>query len=282
MTISENVIDVDGLPVHYWEGGAENGRALVLLHGGIGEAWSNWSKVMPALMTDYHVVAPDLPGFGGTAALADQTFDALIDWLRGLLDALGLRETVIAGNFLGALLARLFANAEPTYVPALILVNGGSIPNVPKSAPKLINLPLVGGLALEIIGRVTHSKHRIDQMVVVKDVLEDDLLRSWRDNTPGFVALIRAMMMHTYAPDEIPPVPTLLLWGMNDPALKVKDAEQLQAQLPGSRLELVENCGSLPQIEAPDVFLFQVGNFLDRLTRADAPALPGVGMLHSS
>ena len=281
MTISENVIDVAGLPVHYWEGGAENGRALLLLHGGIGEAWSNWSKVMPVLVMDYHVVAPDLPGFGGTAALPDQTFDALIDWLRGLLDALGLREAVIAGNVLGALLARLFASAEPTYVPAVILINGGSIPNVPKFAPKLINLPLVGGFALEFIGRVTHSRHRIDQMVVVKDVLEDDLLRAWRDSTPGFVALIRAMMTHTYAPDEIPPVPTLLLWGMNDPVLKVKDAEQLQAQLPGSRLELVENCGSLPQIEAPDVFLFQVGNFLERLTHANAPALPGVGMLRS-
>ena len=70
MTISENVIDVGGLPVHYWEGGAENGRALLLLHGGIGDAWANWSKVMPALAEDYHVFAPDLPGFGEIGAAA--------------------------------------------------------------------------------------------------------------------------------------------------------------------------------------------------------------------
>ncbi len=281
MTISENVIDVGGLPVHYWEGGAENGRALLLLPGGIGEAWTNWSKVMPALVEDYHVFAPDLPGFGGTAALPELSFDALIDWLRGLLDALGQREAVVAGNFLGALLARLFASAAPTYVPAVILINGGSIPKLPRLAPKLINLPVVGRLMLEIIGRVTCSKHRIDQMVFVKAALEDDLLRTWRDSSPGFVALIRAMMTYTYPAAEIPPVPTLILWGMNDPVLKVKDAEQLHADLPGSWLELVENCGSLPQIEAPDVFLFQVGNFLDRLTRSKAPALPGVGMLRS-
>ncbi len=126
-----------------------------------------------------------------------------------------------------------------------------------------------------------HAKYRADQMVVVKTVLEDDVLRAWRDSSPGFVALIRALMTYPYAPNEIPPVPTLILWGMNDPVLKVKQAEQLHADLPGSQLELVENCGSLPQIEAPDVFLFQVGNFLDRLTRSKAPALPGVGMLHS-
>ena len=105
---------------------------------------------------------------------------------------------MIAGSFLGGLLARLFASAAPTYVPAVILVNGGSIPKLPKLAPKLIDLPVIGGLMLEIIGRATRSRYRIDQMVFVKDVLEDDLLRTWRDNTPGFVALIRAMIMHTY------------------------------------------------------------------------------------
>ncbi len=282
MTISENVIDVGGLPVHYWEGGAENGRALLLLHGGVGDAWTNWRKVMPALAEDYHVYAPDLPGFGGTAPLPELTFAALIDWLRGLLDALDQSNAVIAGSFLGGLLARLFANAAPTYVPALILVNGGTIPDLPKLAPKLINLPVIGGLALGIVARVARARFRIEQMVVVKEVLEDDLLRAWRDNAPGFVALIRAMMTYPYAPEEIPPVPTLILWGMNDPVLKVKDAEQLHAQLPGSQLELVENCGSLPQLEAPDVFLFQVGNFLDRLSRSKSRPLPGVGMLHSS
>ncbi len=282
MTISENVIDVGGLPVHYWEGGAENGRALLLLHGGIGDAWANWNKVMPALALDYHVFAPDLPGFGESALLPDPSIDALIDWLRGLLDALGQREAVIAGSFLGGLLARLFASAAPTYVPAVILINGGSIPKVPKLAPKLIDLPVIGGLMLEIIGRSTRSRYRIDQMVVIKDVLEDDLLRTWRDNTPGFVALIRALIMHTYTPEPIPPVPTLILWGMNDPVLTVKTAEQLHAQLAGSQLELVEDCGSLPQLEASDVFLFQVSNFLDRLTRTQTNTLPGVGLLHSN
>ncbi len=59
---------------------------------------------------------------------------------------------MIAGSFLGALLARLFATAEPNYVPAVILVNGGSIPELPALAPKLVNLPVVGRLSLEIIG----------------------------------------------------------------------------------------------------------------------------------
>ena len=45
---------------------------------------------------------------------------------------------MIVGKFLGALLARLFAAAEPTYVPAMILVNGGTIPKLPPLLPKLV------------------------------------------------------------------------------------------------------------------------------------------------
>ncbi len=279
VTISENVIDVGGLPVHYWEGGAANGRALLLLHGGFGEAWANWQKVMPTLAEEFHVFAPDLPGFGGSALLPEMTFPALITWLRALLDTLGQSEAVIVGNFLGGLLARLFATAAPTYVPAVILVNGGTIPKLPPILPKLVGLPLLGNLMLEVIGRASGSRRRIDQMVFVKEALDEELLRTWHDNTSGFIALIRAMIRHDYPHEQNPPLPVLLLWGANDPLLTVKDAEALHADLPGSRLEIVANCGSLPQLEVPDVFLFQVSSFLDRLTHRSAPVLPGVGML---
>src|SRR5258708_489187 len=121
MTISEKMIDVEGSPVHYFESGAGNGRTLILLSGGIGDARTDWSSVIEPLAEEYHVFAPDLPGFSGSAALPEMSFDGLLHWLKALLDAFQQSEAVLVGHSLGAPLARLFASAEPAYVPAPIL-----------------------------------------------------------------------------------------------------------------------------------------------------------------
>src|SRR5450432_389581 len=184
--IDEKVIEVQGLPVRYLEGGTENGRALLLLHGGIGDAWANWHEVLPALANEFHVFAPDLPGFGGSAALPQMSMDHLVEWMRGLLDALEQTDVVIVGNFIGALVARLFASAAPSYVPAIILVNGGTIPHIPAFIPRLVRLPLVGELILDIFGRITCSHKMIAHMVYVQSVLTDGLLESWHQSAPGF------------------------------------------------------------------------------------------------
>src|SRR3954454_2968939 len=128
MTISEKMIDVEGSPVHYYESGACNGRTLLLLSGGFGDAWSNWSAVIEPLAEEYHVFAPDLPGFSGSATLPEMSLDALLHWLKALLDSFGQSEAVIVSHSIGAILARLFASSEPEYVPALILSNGGTFP----------------------------------------------------------------------------------------------------------------------------------------------------------
>src|SRR5664279_2717321 len=175
------MLDVEGLPVHYFEAGEGQGRALLLLPGGIGDARANWQEVLPPLAEVFHVFAPDLPGFDGSATLPDMSLEALLHWLRALLDALELPDAVIVGSCSGGLLARLFAAAEPQYVPALILVNGGIIPRFPAFVPSLIRLPLVGGTLLRLFGRVVCSNSTLNRMIHVRRTLavdSPDMLRS--------------------------------------------------------------------------------------------------------
>lgn len=281
MTITDKTIQVEGLPVHYLEGGEDYGRAVLLLHGGVGAARANWSAVLPALEEQFHVIVPDLPGFGDSAALPDTSIDKLVHWLKALLDALGQAEAVVLGAGNGGLLARLFAAAEPQYVPAIILVNGGTLPQLTGLLPTLARMPVIGGIARQLHERSLYQSENPDRMIYVKEAITDDLRAAWRESAAGFTALSRALFDYTYPDKQTPPVPTLLLWGANDPIKPLEEAERLKGEIPGAVLSPVADCGHMPQLEASDAFAFQVASFLDGLTRARTTNLPGVKMLRS-
>jgi 2-hydroxymuconate-semialdehyde hydrolase len=275
--ISEKTISVEGSPVHYWEGGEANGRALLLLSGGIGDAQANWNAVLPILSESFHVFAPDLPGFASSAALPQMSLERLVHWVKALLDALHQTDAVLIGSFIGGTLARLFAAAEPQYVPAIILVNGGALPRVPKPLQSLVNAPLVGGLIVRMFGNMP-APHTVVKM---KSALSDELQAAQRANAAASSALMRALLLSPAPEKQTPPVPTLLLWGMNDPVMTPAHAARLQKEIPGASFIPLADCGHLPALEAADAFLFQTSAFLDHLTRPVTPVLPGVRMLNA-
>ena len=65
MTVRYKTVDVDGLEVFYREAGDSNRPAILLLHG-FPSASHMFRDLIPELADRYHVVAPDLPGFGLT------------------------------------------------------------------------------------------------------------------------------------------------------------------------------------------------------------------------
>lgn len=281
MALVEKTVDVGGLPVHYWEGGQSNGRTLLLLPSGIGDARANWQTMLPMLAEEFHVIAPDLPGYAGSAPLPQMEIEALVNWVRDLLDTLEIGSAVVVGSFMGALLARLFAAAEPSYVPAVILANGGTIPELPPRLKWLMRLPVVSKVALDAFARISYSRRTVDHMVYVKEALSDELVTAWRDNRDSFLAMLRVVLDSSYTMKLTPLMPALLLWGTSDSLMGVDAAEALKASIPGAMLVLLEECGSLPQLEASETFGFQVSTFLDRISRVQQPLMRGAGMLRA-
>src|SRR5438132_1499269 len=101
--------DINGLDIHVLEGGFEaKGRPLVLLLHGFPELAYSWRKVMPPLAAaGFHVVAPDLRGYGRTKGWdgdydSDLTSFRLLNAVRdalGLVSALGYRRVaLVAGH----------------------------------------------------------------------------------------------------------------------------------------------------------------------------------------
>ena len=124
--VSESVFAVNGINLNVAQAGT--GSPVVLLHG-FPDRWQVWRHQIPALVeAGYHVVAPDLRGFGASdrpANVADYAMPRLIGDVLGLLDALGLPRVAVVAHDWGAGLAWNLAMARPERVTELAVISVG-------------------------------------------------------------------------------------------------------------------------------------------------------------
>lgn len=124
-----NTIKVNGLNIFYREAGAKNAPVLLLLHG-YPTSSHMFRNLIPILRKKYHVIAPDLPGFG----LSDSpdplkfqyTFDNLASTMQGFIDKLGLKRFALYVFDYGAPTGYRLALANPEKITGIISQNGNS------------------------------------------------------------------------------------------------------------------------------------------------------------
>jgi haloalkane dehalogenase len=112
-------VEVDGVRVHYVDEGPRDADPVLLLHGE--PSWCYlYRKMIPVITAaGYRAVAPDLAGFGRSdkpARREDYTYQRHVDWMRGLLEALDLRNATLVGQDWGGLIGlRLVAEHEERF-----------------------------------------------------------------------------------------------------------------------------------------------------------------------
>ncbi len=129
MTLAYRTASVDGLKVFYREAGDPEAPAVLLLHG-FPTSSHMYRDLIPALSDRYHVVAPDLPGFGFTEAPPrtgfSYTFDHLAEIIERFTEVLGLSQYVLFVFDYGAPVGFRLAIRRPERVTALISQNGNA------------------------------------------------------------------------------------------------------------------------------------------------------------
>src|SRR5919202_1304027 len=113
-------IHVNGTPVRYDATGA--GPTAVLLHGGgLDDARLSWTALTPRVAEHATVVAPDLPGFGGSPLGATEpTVTGYAHWFVAFLDTIGFRRCIVAGLSLGGVVAIRTALDAPGRVAGVL------------------------------------------------------------------------------------------------------------------------------------------------------------------
>ena len=122
-------IPIDGSRIFYREAGAKSAPAILLLHG-FPTSSHMFRNLIPALAESYHVVAPDLPGFGFSDAPDGKEFSYTFENLARVIDrftqAIGLENYAIYVFDYGAPVGLRLALAHPEKITAVISQNGNA------------------------------------------------------------------------------------------------------------------------------------------------------------
>src|SRR5438876_10426985 len=106
---------------------AGSGPAIVLIHG-MASSSGTWNAVIPLLADHGTVIAPDLPGHGGsTNPGGDYSLGAHASWLRDLMIALDIPGATLVGHSLGGGVAMQTAYQFPERCERLVLVGSGGL-----------------------------------------------------------------------------------------------------------------------------------------------------------
>lgn len=112
-----------GIRQHYLEAGSAASPTVVLVHGNVSSS-TFWLPLMQALSTDYHVVAPDLRGYGETEAKGVDATRGVRDWsddLHALVTALGITSAHFVGWSMGGGVVMQYLLDHPSEVATLTL-----------------------------------------------------------------------------------------------------------------------------------------------------------------
>jgi pimeloyl-ACP methyl ester carboxylesterase len=116
-------VDTEEGQVHYREAGADNdGPAVALFHQNPSSS-RTFEEVMAALADEYHLVAPDMPGYGQSFAPEDvSTFGYYTDVLTDAIDGIGLGNVHVVGHHTGAGVGVELATNQPDRVETVAFV----------------------------------------------------------------------------------------------------------------------------------------------------------------
>ena len=227
-------VSVAGLPVRYEVAG--EGDPVVLVHGLSGSTrW--WDRNVPALARHHRVYLVNLPGFGAFRRRAQRFVLAeATSWLLAWMEAVGLRSAHLVGHSMGGYLSLKLAARRPEAVRKLVLVDPAGMPSGRTTLGHLGPLLLAARYA-----RPTFLP------VLVRDALYAGPFTVWRTARDLLAEDVR---------DDLRRVgmPTLLVWGDRDPLIPPSIGEVMRAEVPDSRLLVIEGAGHNPMFDCPEDF----------------------------
>jgi pimeloyl-ACP methyl ester carboxylesterase len=260
--VTERRLELAGVSTAILEGGA--GAPVVLLHGP-GAHSAGWQQIMPGLTSTHRVVAPDLPGHGESIVI-DGPLDAglVTAWLGELIDQTCPTPPVLVGQLVGGAIAARFAADHGDRVARLVLV-------VPTGLAPFQPTPEFGAALtgyLQQPGQDTHDdlwEHCVSDLASLRRQpgVRWELLKAYNlalSRSARVTDALQALMEHFgfgAIPDETLArigVPTTLIWGRRDSIVPLAVGEMASARY-GWPLQVIEDAGNEPAIEAPQAFL---------------------------
>src|SRR3984957_14048480 len=254
--------------------GSGKAPALFLFHSLLSDR-ASFDAIVPKLSQSFRVIVPELPGFGGSkavsgglAAVADRMAEAGRDAAAG-------DQTIVLGNGYGGFVALQMAIRHPAIAAKLILADCGAafsqsgreaFRNM-AAASKAKRLAAITDVAMRRLFAPDFQARHPDLMA--------DRREAFLKTDPDVLQAACADLAELDLRPELSrvKVPVLVLVGEHDEATPPPMSRELAAGLPNARLKIIAGCAHVPQLQAPEMFLEAIGEFLAASHRSDAPAV---------
>jgi pimeloyl-ACP methyl ester carboxylesterase len=258
-------MELPGAEVNYAEIG--EGEPILFVHG-LGGCWRNWLENLPHFARTHRAIALDLPGFGDSP-MPSWTIDmpAYGRLVHDFCEKLELdRVAAIVGNSMGGFVSTEAAIEEPSRFDRLVLVSAAGISFAEAEGRRLealvstfeATVPFLSGARELWLTRPRARKVAFGRVFRYPNRVRPELLAEQIEpgiRAPGFPDAIRAIggydTRHRLGEIEIP---TMVVWGLSDQIVPVEAAIGYHRLIEGSRLEIFERTGHVPQMERPARF----------------------------
>lgn len=269
--VHHRVLNVRGVDLFYREAGAPDAPAVLLLHG-FGTSSYMFRELIPALAGEYHVIAPDLPGFGQTEVREPEfrfTFDNLALVIEAFVEAKGLDRFAIYVFDYGAPVGWRLAVRHPEKIAGIVSQNGNAYeeglsegwadiraawaePTPARrealrrfSAPDMIRWQYTEGI--EDTSLIAPEAYQLASAAIEHHGVEPqlDLILDYASNVRQYEAL------HDYFRRYRPPV--LAIWGRRDPFFTPAGAEAFRRDNPNAEVRLLDTGHFAIETHGPEI-----------------------------
>jgi pimeloyl-ACP methyl ester carboxylesterase len=239
-------ISVNNITLAYERFGKE--KPLMLIHG-FPLDHTLWNETASLLKDDFALILPDLRGFGGSSTIdAQYTMSDMADDLAGLLDALGVEKTALAGHSMGGYVALAFAAKYPQRVSGLALIASQSIADTPeRKEGRYKTAQQVAEKGVGIVADAMTAK--FSNVAETQSVIRELILRQNKSGASGALKAMaeREDTTSMFASFDFP---VLLIHGSADELIPVERAREAQALLPSAQLIELAEVGHAPMMDA--------------------------------
>ena len=261
--MEEKFVEIDGNKIRYFESGSSK-HTLVLIHG-LGASSERWKYVIPLLDTNFHVVVPDLVGFGHSdKPLADYTLDYFSNFLERFLTSLGIQNPSIMGSSLGGQIAAEYTSNHCESVEKLILVSPSGTMKQPTPA-------LDAYIMAALYPNEQNAKNAFEMMEgsgksIPQEIIDNFVKRMKLPNAKlAFMSTILGLKNSKVITEKLHSitVPTMIVWGSDDPVIPIQYASEFVESIKNCIFFKMDGIGHTPYVQDPSSFTSRVLDFLN-------------------
>jgi len=258
-----------------------SGDPILCVHG-LGANIFTWRHFVTPFSQKNKLILVDLRGFGASPKPSDTHYsiEEHADDIYKIILRDDLKRLTLIGNSLGGGIALLVAirlcEQDPRRLSKLVLIDAGAYKEYLPGYLKLMR-SVLGKLIVYLVPSKLAAKFVLRASYYDKNKITEEQVKAYADpiaSEGGRHALLQTARQCVPAnSDEIIAklntitVPTLILWGKEDGVIPIKAAELLDQALPDSKLEVIDQCGHIPQEEKPAETIASIFKFMNAVNQ---------------